>query len=73
MVIKGYCFFIYVKLLDRFCPNILQSTLENYSSLSASIGFAAAALKLCQLTVSSAIAKAVKPAKAKTHQLKVVL
>ena len=44
-----------------------------YSYLSASTGFLVAALQLCQLTVSNAIPKANTPARAKIHQLKVVL
>ena len=47
--------------------------LEAYSSLNASTGFVVAALKLCQLTVSNAIARAVSPAKANIHQLILVL
>jgi hypothetical protein len=44
-----------------------------HSYLSASTGFLVAALQLCQLTVSSAIPNANKPAKAKIHQLSSVL
>jgi hypothetical protein len=49
------------------------SWLKFYSYLKLSIGFLVAARQLCQLTVSSAIPSASKPASAKIHQLSVVL
>ena len=47
--------------------------LNGYSYLSASTGLRVAARQLCQLTVSSAIVNATKPAKANIHQLSGVL
>jgi hypothetical protein len=40
----------------------------DYSYRNASTGFLVAAFKLCQLTVTSTIIKAINPANAKTHQ-----
>ena len=54
--------------------NYIEIKIElDYSSRNASMGFRTAAFQLCQLTVNSVITNVKPPAKAKTHQLPVVL